>query len=149
MKYNTVCLFMCSFLPLFVAMGGDATGRWYIFHVSSGIAGVPASSRMRAKQIALEFPYSPSSRIYLPVSWRWKMSAAATFEVFIPRAALIPHSYDEKWRVYVWIAAARFFYSSNKSLAAQILCLLTFRLQCCSFHSIQLYLYVCYSRKQS
>lgn len=148
MKYNTVCLFMCLFLPLLVAMGGDATGRWYIFHVSSGIAAVAGLLPHAGEADCTRVSLFPSSRIYLPVSWRWKMSAAATFEVFIPRAAHIPHSYDEKWCGNVWIAAARFFYSSNKSLAAQILCLLTFILQCCSFHSIQLYLYVCYSRKQ-
>ena len=45
---------------MFAAMGGNALGRWYIFHIPSKMIGAPASSHTRTaspKQIAPEFPY--------------------------------------------------------------------------------------------
>lgn len=133
---------MCLFL-LLLSMGGNALGDAIFFTSWVKLRArqcSPVYGRLRQSRVHSNLPPPSTTTTTFASIWRWKMSKAATFEVFIPQAEHNTRSYDDKQRVNLSITATCVFYDPKRSLATWILTGIL-------FHSVQLDLYhVYYSR---
>lgn len=89
-KYKTVCLFMCLFLLLFVAMGGESSRRWCIYisqwelwSLKFHFAEVSLQQRRRLHQGSSRLSFFFFSNCPGAGIWRWKMTGVTTFDRFI------------------------------------------------------------------